>query len=634
MERLIFRQACRKFSIIVAMRYGLRQAAQRVRSSDLFVPNRLMVVRVVFCVAAFVLIARFFQLQVLDRKAYQLLASTQHGVKAALIPTRGTIYVQDRWDGALHPVAKDRDAWNVYAVPKEMKEPVKTAEEVAAFLDLPKDDLIQKFSVTTTSYLSLKKDVPYDKVQQLREKAWRGIGLSKGSMRFYPEGEAMSGQILGFVGQNENGEREGKYGVEGFYNDFLAGVTGSIKAEKDALGRRLSVGSLDLKEAENGSDVVLTIDRMIQQQSCAAIEHAVKEFEAESGSVVIMDPETGAIMGMCSYPDFDPQNVGKIDSVAVLNNPATFYLYEPGSTFKAITMAAGIESGKVTPRSTYVDTGLEVIDGLPIRDSDEKAHGVQTMLDVLVESLNLGTIYVERLLGRETFTDYVQRFGFGEKTGIELKSEVRGNISSLESKGKVFGATASFGQGISITPLQLVTAYAAIANGGKLMKPYIVQQVIGSDGTKKVTKPQVVRQVISDRTSRLMTGMLVEVVEKGHGKRAAVPGYYVAGKTGTAQVAGPNGKYLAKNITIGSFAGYAPADHPKFVMLVKVDKPKTVQFAESSAAPVFGEIASFLLSYLQVPPERPIKEKPSTPVIAPPKPVSSSSTPVSATTTR
>jgi cell division protein FtsI/penicillin-binding protein 2 len=233
--------------------------------------------------------------------------------------------------------------------------------------------------------------------------------------------------------------------------------------------------------------------------------------------------------------------------------------------------------------------------------------------------LNTGTIFVQRLLGREVFREYVHRFGFGAKTDIELKSEVAGDIDSLERKGKVFAATASYGQGITTTPLQMVQAYAALGNGGKLVKPYIVSESIYPDGSREITKPQIVRQVIKPQSSRLITAMMVDVVEHGHGKRAGVPGYYVAGKTGTAQVSDPNGKGYLKDETIGSFAGFAPADHPAFVMLVKIDHPRTVQYAESSAAPIFGELSSFLLSYLQIPPVRPIKPPapPSLPTPAP-----------------
>lgn len=564
------------------------------------------------------LIGRLFQLQVLEGKTYRVLASDQHVFQSALVPKRGTIYVRERTTGELHPLAQDRDAWQVYAMLREIQNVTSTALGVSQALSLPYDEVLGKISATGTNYLVLAKDVPLEAVDALRAKRLPGIGSNKISTRWYPE-QGIGGQILGFVSTNDKNERVGKYGVEGYFQATLAGQAGELVTEKDAAGRRLTMVSTELKEARNGSDIVLTIDRAIQYEACAKIQEAVTRFEARSGTVIIMDPYTGAILAMCSSPDFDPSQIGKIKEISLLNNPATFYQYEPGSIFKPVTLAAGIDAGKISPDTTYTDTGLEIIDNLPIRNSDKEAHGLQTMTDVLSKSLNTGTIFVQRLLGREVFREYVHRFGFGAKTDIELKSEVAGDIDSLERKGKVFAATASYGQGITTTPLQMVQAYAALGNGGKLVKPYIVSESIYPDGSREITKPQIVRQVIKPQSSRLITAMMVDVVEHGHGKRAGVPGYYVAGKTGTAQVSDPNGKGYLKDETIGSFAGFAPADHPAFVMLVKIDHPRTVQYAESSAAPIFGELSSFLLSYLQIPPVRPIKPPapPSLPTPAP-----------------
>lgn len=579
-------------------------------------------------VLGLLLIGRLFQLQILEGKTYQVLASDQHTLQAALIPKRGTIFVRERTTGELHPLAQDRDAWQVYGMIRELKDASSTSRGVADALSLPYDEVFAKLSATGTNYVVLAKDVPLEAVDALRAKKMAGIGVNKVPTRWYPE-KGVGGQVLGFVGAGEKNDRVGKYGAEGFFQSALAGQPGEITTEKDAAGRRLTIASTQLKEARNGSDIVLTIDRAIQYEACAKIQEAVTRFEARSGTVVIMDPNTGAIMAMCSFPDFDPSLVGKIKDIGTLNNPATFYEYEPGSIFKPITLAAGLDAGKINPDTTYVDNGLEVIDGLPIRNSDKEAHGVQSMKDVLTKSLNTGTIFVQRLLGRELLQKYIHEFGFGKKTGIELKSEVDGDIDSLDRKGKVFAATASYGQGITTTPLQMVQSFAALGNGGRLMKPYIVSEVIRPDGSREITKPQVIRQPIKPQTSRLITAMMVNVVENGHGKRAGVPGYYVAGKTGTAQVSDPRGGYL-KDETIGSFAGYAPADNPAFVMLVKIDRPQTVKFAESSAAPIFGELASFLLSYLQVAPVRPIK------VVSPPvaPATTSSSAPTSASSSR
>jgi cell division protein FtsI/penicillin-binding protein 2 len=387
-------------------------------------------------------------------------------------------------------------------------------------------------------------------------------------------------------------------------------------AEKDAGGRQLAIGQTDVQDAVNGSDVVLTIDRSIQYKACDVIARAVERHQADLGSLIVMDPQTGAILAMCSSPDFDPTDYGKIKDLSQLNNPVTLNAYEPGSVFKAVTMAAGLDADKITPKTTYEDKGVEEIDNFKIKNSDGLAHGIQNMTQVLDESLNTGTIFVQRKLGKELFKSYVDGFGFGKKSGIELTPEAKGDIAPLSRKGSVFAATGSFGQGITVTPIQLIAAYGALANGGKLMRPHIVDEIIHPDGTRERVKPQVLNQPITPRASRLISGMLVSTVENGHGKRAGVPGYWVAGKTGTAQVARTDGGVgYQKDVTIGSFAGYAPASDPKFVMLVKIDHPRDVLFAESSAAPVFGEMAKFLLTYFQVAPERPITAPP------PPKPL-------------
>ena len=571
--------------------------------------GRFILALVLLSFGGIAIFVRFFQLQLLEYKSYKVLASDQHEVQAALVPRRGTIYVRDRIDGTLYPIAKDRDAWQVYAVPREMKEEDKktNAQALAPILGITEQEIFAKIGAPTSTYTVLAKDVSLEQVEQLRQQRYPGIGIAKGLARLYPE-QGLGGHVLGFVQPNDQGLRVGKYGVEGFENEALAGRVGSIVAEKDAAGRRLTIGTIDLQQAKDGSDLVLTIDRSIQFKACEVITRAVKTYQADSASIIVMDPETGAILAMCGAPDFDPAMYGKTIDYSAFNNPATFYVYEPGSIFKPITVAAGIDAGKITPQTTYTDKGEEKIDDFTVRNSDKKAHGVQTMTQVLEKSLNLGTIFIQRQLGKEAFREYVTRFGFGKKTGLELNSEVKGDISPLGKKGVAFAATASYGQGISTTPIQMVTAFAALGNGGKLLKPYIVREVLHPDGTQEKTQPLVVDHVIGVRASRLVSAMMVNVVENGHGKQAGVPGYYVAGKTGTAQVPKTNGKGYMEDATIGSFAGYAPAQDPKFVMLVKVDHPRTEQYAEMSAAPVWGEMAKFLLAYLEVPPERAIKK--------------------------
>lgn len=595
-----------------------------VRSSAGATPIRLRLLAIGCGLLGFLLIARFFQLQVLDSASYQVLASDQHALQKALTPRRGTIYVRDRADGRLYPIAKDRDAWQVYAVPREMPDRAAVAERVAQILGKPKEDFLAKLLAPTTTYLVLDRDAAYERVEQLRAAKLPGIGVQAGAARLYPE-PGIGGQILGFVSLDDQNQRVGRYGLEGYFDEVLRGQPGSIQAERDPQGRRLTTGSIELTKARDGSDIVVTLDRRIQYEACAKLQEAVTRFEASGASMVIVDPRDGSLLAMCAVPDFDATSYRTVKDIAVFNNPNIFYQYEPGSIFKPVTLAAGLDSNKITPRSTYVDKGEEKIDQFTIRNSDKKAHGTQTMTDVLEKSLNTGTIHVQRLLGKDLFRTYVQKFGFGERTGVTLSTEVKGDVSALKRAGEIFAATISFGQGMAATPLQMAMAYVPLGNGGTMYRPRLVESFLHPDGRKEPVAPQVVGPVISSRTSHLISAMLVDVVENGHGKRAGVPGYYVAGKTGTAQIPNPKGGYLA-DATIGSFVGYLPAENPQFVMLVKIDRPKTVQFAESSAAPIFGEMAKFLVSYLQIPPERPIRTPAAPPAVepeplAPPSPV-------------
>ena len=319
-----------------------------------------------------------------------------------------------------------------------------------------------------------------------------------------------------------------------------------------------------------------------------------------------MDPKTGAVLAMANYPSFDPNAYSKVKDVAAFNNLATVGSYEPGSVFKPLTMAAAVNEGKVTAETTYVDSGSAEIDGYTIKNSDEKAHGTQTMSQVLEESLNTGVIFAKNQIGNEKFLQYVKKFGFGQPTGIELP-EAKGDLSGLTGNISVNYATASFGQGISVTPIQMMQSFTALANNGTMMRPYIIQSRVTESGKVIETKPEQMGQVVTSQTAASVTGMLVNVVELGHGKKASVPGYYVAGKTGTAQVPRKDGRGYEPNNNIGTFIGYAPANDAKFLMLVRVNHPRNVAFAESSAAPAFGTMAQFLLNYYDIAPTRPLK---------------------------
>jgi len=464
----------------------------------------------------------------------------------------------------------------------------------------------ERLSKKNDLYELIKRKVDDDKLKLVNDLKIEGIEHVMENYRYYPSGN-MSSHLTGYVSNTDDGQ-VGHYGLEGFFNEELTGVAGYMRAERSANGKVVIVDNREVSQAQNGSDIILTIDRSIQYEACARIKEGVTKYGARTGSVIIMEPKTGAILAMCSYPDFDPNNYNNVSDINIFNNPSIFGGYEPGSIFKAFTLAAGLDQEKIMPKTTYDDKGFVMISGWskPIKNSDfltKGGHGVVDMDTVLEKSLNTGTIFVMNKIGSENFIDYVKRFGFGEKSGIELETEGITNIQNLTRKTlrPIEIATATFGQGITATPLQLTAAYSAIANGGMLMKPYLVKEIRTSSGQKSATQPTEVRRVISERSAMLLSGMLVNVIDKGHAKLAAVPGYYIAGKTGTAQVAGRGG-YI--NRTMHSFAGFAPVDDPKFVALVMLDNPVNSPWADSSAAPTFQQIASFILNYYQVPKAR------------------------------
>lgn len=576
--------------------------------------NRLFVFHVFIFIFAAIVVARLFDLQVIQHDQYRNAAQGEHKFFQRLIPKRGDILLHDQKsdqivadafsnkenDSKFFSAVTNRDYATVYAIPKAIKEPEKVAEQLASILEIEKEIILPRLLKPDDPFEIIKKKITDEQADAIRALAIVGVGFTASSYRYYPD-KGLGGQLFGYVGYNGDEER-GLYGLEGYFDEILKGKEGSLRVEADVSGARIPIGEQKIIDAVQGSDLVLTIDRTIQLVACEGLRAWVSKHGADGGTVIIMDPQTGGVLALCSVPDYDPEEYYK-SPLSAFDISAIFHPYEPGSIFKPITMAIGIELGLVDPSSSYVDTGKLVINGFAIQNSDRKAHGRQTMTQVLNESLNTGAIFVAKKIGRERFRSYVKAFGFGSRTGIELHTEDAGNIISLDEKREIYLATASFGQGITATPLQIITAYAALANGGKLMQPYIVDEIISPDGTRKKTVPKVVRQVIKERAATLLGGMLVNVVRKGHGKRAGVEGYFVAGKTGTAQVSKKERRGYDPHATIGSFAGFAPVDDPRFVMLVKVDRPRSVQWAESSAAPLFGELAAFLVNYLEIPPD-------------------------------
>lgn len=630
---------------------------------------RLQSIRIFFGLFTFVIIFRLFSLQIVSADFYQTMSEGQHSFYEELFASRGSIYVKDWRGEAEYLAATNEPKAFIFANPRKIEDPAQATKSIARLLgyeivvntasdvsgqtnEIPKtadildgvfgDDvtsetasradvqtetvvnelaptdtkneeetgpseyelLLARLSKSDDPYEPVARNIDDDTLQKILALNIPGVDYVLEKTRSYPESK-LGGQIFGFVGQNNDGEKEGYYGLEGYFDKFLAGKNGFLNTETDASGRWIGVGKRNFEPATDGGDLLITIDRTIQYIACKKLREGVLHFDADGGSLVIMEPKTGKLLALCNAPDFDPNIYNMVEDIGVYNDDAISTPYEPGSVYKPIVMAAALDVGAVTPNTTYDDTGEVKLEEYTIRNSDLKANGIQTMTEVLEKSLNTGMIFTMRQMGQEAMRKYSHDFGFGIASGIELINERGGNLVSLEKISDIYFATASYGQGITVTPLQLAAAYSVLANGGTLMKPYIVAEKRFADGRVEETKPQVVRQVISKKTSTTISAMLVSVVENGHANLAKVPGYYIAGKTGTAQVAKENGGgYLPGDYTKASFAGYGPVEDPAFVMVVMLDHPRASTWGADTAAAIFGDVADFLLQYLQVAPTR------------------------------
>lgn len=563
--------------------------------------KRIVYLAVFFIFCLLMIIARLAYMQLFKQSYYKAQADNQHLGEHEILPTRGEIMIQDSFTGQPYTVATSDEKILVFLNPNEVTDKTAVVEKLAEILKLDKKVIEEKLVDTSKHYIVLKKDLSDNEQEQIKSAKLAGVGFDKETSRLYPEG-SMLAQLLGFVGYKGD-EKMGVYGLELAYNKELSGTSGALLQEKDNSGSWIFGGKRDQIPAKDGDSLLLTIDKTIQLKLEAVLKDTIEKNGADSGSVVVMDPKSGAVLGMATYPNFDLNNYSKVKDPEVYNNQVTVGAYEVGSIFKPLTMAAGVNEGAVSASTTYVDTGEVKVDGYTIKNSDLKAHGTQTMSQVLEESLNTGTVFVQNKIGNKTFLDYINRFGLGKKVGFEV-AENSGDIGNLKGNIQVNYDNVSFGQGVNITPIQIVQAFSSLANGGTMVKPYVVKSIIRENGkVDEVGKTQG-KQVVTAKTATEVAAMMVNVVEKGHGKKAAVPGYWVAGKTGTAQVPLKGGKGYDQNNNIGSFIGFAPVEDPKFVMLFRVNHPRSVKFAESTAAPAWGSIAAFLLQHFKVAPTR------------------------------
>ena len=523
-----------------------------------------------------VILGRLFFIQVLENDFYKALAQ-------GLLPPQNTPETErlEIFFKNGEPLAINKNWPLVFASSPKVTEPENTAETLSEIFSLDKNFILEKLQKDTL-YSPIKDKLTEEEVAALKKINLPGIYLVFERGRYYPQ-ESLASQVIGFFGAEEKGQ----YGLEEYYDEVLS-------------------------DSPNSTEVFLTLDYDIQFMAEKLLAEAKESLEIEEGQIIVIEPNSGKIIALANFPNFNPnqyQEYATDGYLEIFKNGTTQELFEPGSIFKPITMAAALEEGKITPQTTYVDEGIVKIGGWSIYNYDGKVWGQSTMTEVLEKSINTGAVFVERELSHSVFLDYLDRFGIFGPTGVDLPETYSEN-KEFKKGYEINFATASFGQGIEMTPIQIVRAISCIANGGKLIKPYLVEKII-TNGKEIEVQPdpalslERAGQVISQTTTSQLTAMLVSSVENGYAKRAKIPGYYIAGKTGTSNIPFSNlgiDKPGYSEKTWQSFIGFAPAFNPKFLILVKLDNPKAASSSASTTL-VAHDLIKYIINYYQIPPD-------------------------------
>lgn len=546
---------------------------------------------------AFIVVARLVQIQIVRHDDYIKTARRQQERTLSLSPVRGSIL-----DARGRVLAESVSADSIYADPQVIADRHATAlalARVSGIGDTAKD--IEEKLASDGGFVWVARQLPLDISAAVKKLKLPGVYFLAEHRRSYPRAE-LAANVIGYVGL----DGEGLAGIEHSFDNYVRGHAGKVTILRDARQSAYLVGGEGANRPVDGQTVVLTIDSVIQFITERALARAVEKYHGIGGSAIVMDPRDGAILAMASYPTFDPNHFRDFAPVAWRNRNVQD-MYEPGSTFKVVTASAGLEEGVVTP-SQIIDCGNGYIQigNVFIHEHGGNRYGLIPFEDVMVHSSNVGAVRVGLALGPNRLYDYIRRFGFGERTGVQLPGEAQGQLRRVEKWSQVSNASLSFGQEINTTPLQVVRAIATVANGGMRVEPRLVDRVIDAQGDV-VYRPQrpAPQRVISEKTAAVLNEILKQVVVRGTGQPAALADHVVAGKTGTAQKS-VHGYYPPDKV-VASFAGYVPADRPRLVALVVVDEPKTAQYGGTIAAPAFKEIAEATLRYLGVAPSVPMR---------------------------
>ncbi|MEE1371411.1 MAG: stage V sporulation protein D [Bacilli bacterium] len=556
--------------------------------------KRIKIVLLIVLFIFDIIIAKVFYIEVIDYKKLNSLASGLWSRNLPIEADRGNIYTVDG-----EAIASNLTTTSLVFIPNQIKNKDLVAEKISEILDVPKSKIeehLYKKSMMERVHPEGRR-LSYEIADKIENLHFDGVYLLKESKRYYPHNEMLS-HVLGYVGI----DNQGLSGLELEYDDILTGEYGSIQYFSDAKGNNLERNSVYV-EPEDGLDIYLTVDYGIQSSIERELDNVVLRYNPDGAWAIAMDPNTGEILGMSSRPNFNPNSYKDYDTETINRNMAIWASYEPGSTFKILTLSAAVNEGKVDLiKDTFYDGGSVNVGGARIKCWKHGGHGSQTFLEVVQNSCNPGFVELGNRLGKETLFDYINKFGYGKKTGIDLNGEATGILFSLDKVGPVELATTAFGQGVSVTALQQVVAVSAAINGGTLYKPYIVKRVAYHENGQiiKEVKPTIVRDnIVTKDTSEKVRMTLESVVSLGTGRNAYIYGYRVGGKTGTAQKVN-NGIYMQGNYIV-SFIGFLPANDPKIVVYLAIDNPKGVtQYGGTVSAPIVKNIMEDAITSLNI----------------------------------
>jgi cell division protein FtsI/penicillin-binding protein 2 len=553
--------------------------------------ERITFLFILFIVFYFLLIYRLYNIQVIQSNKFEEIAQQEHLTSFSIEGERGNIY-----DRNLKKLVVNVNVQSLFAIPPKIENPREAALKISLILNLETKEVLDKLN-QKRPFVWIKRKLNETEVEEIKKLNLEGLDFLKESKRFYPK-KYLASNLMGFVGI----DNQGLEGLELFFDQELKGLPGLVVLERDASGGKIPLSIKELNTHRDGNSIVLTIDEFIQYITEEALDKAFQKYKAKAGVAIVVEPKTGEVLAIAVRPSYDPNYFNKY-ALDLWRNLAITNTYEPGSTFKIVTIATALEEGVVKLDDQFYCKGWTNYNGHIFHDIHQ--HGSQNLTDIVKNSCNVGVIQVGTRLEQKVFEKSIRRFGFGTLTEINLPGEVNGLIRSSKDWSKISLASISIGQEISITPIQLIMAISAIANRGTLMKPLIVKEILDSNqNSVKVFKPKAVRQVVSVETALTMTKILEQVVIDGTGMEAKLDEYQVAGKTGTGQIFDfATGKY-SNSAYVSLFVGYVPAENPKISILILLDQPKGSYYGGTVAAPVFKEIASKVLPYLSIPPNQ------------------------------